>query len=67
MQGEKNDEEEDSSDECFNSNININHNSDQPLYSPNVWMLSVRPVRKLTKFSHLNFLFQPDLFHFGYC
>ena len=30
------------------------------VYSPFIWMLSVRPVRQLTHFSPLSLLFQPD-------
>lgn len=63
---QEDDDECDSSDECYNNNNEENNNltnvmNSVPIYSPNVWMISVRPVRKLTKFSELSLLFQPDI------
>lgn len=56
--------EGDSSDEFYIIKQEEKENNDDnsfPIYSPYVWMVSVRPVRKLTKFSQLSLLFQPDI------
>jgi hypothetical protein len=48
----------DSGDESFQGLNNLSSSS--AVYSPFIWMLSVRPVRRLTHFSPLSLLFQPD-------